>query len=127
MINVEGLRPFGGHTTRVSDAQTFSALGIEANTIKILARRFGDTILRYEAPLRSLRADLGLGDFKAFGPSPNLARTPMGTAKESKAFVARLKTLERNMNKFEAEVQSQAQDVVAMAIAYDRADRRIYI
>ena len=51
----------------------------------------------------------------------------MGTAKESKAFVARLKTLERNMNKFEAEVQSQAQDVVAMAIAYDRADRRIYI
>ena len=62
LTSVDGLRLFGGHTPRVIGAQTFAAMGIEVNKIRILARHSGDTILRYvvEAPLRSLRADLGL-------------------------------------------------------------------
>lgn len=57
-----GLRLFGGHTPRVTGAQAFAAMGVEVNKNRILARRSGDTILRYvaDAPLRSLRADLGL-------------------------------------------------------------------
>ena len=60
--NAEGLRLFGGHTPRVTGAQAFAALGIEVNKIRILARHSGDTILRYvsDAPLKSLRSDLGL-------------------------------------------------------------------
>jgi hypothetical protein len=40
----------------------FAALGIDVNKIRILARHSGETIMRYvaDAPLRSLRSDLGL-------------------------------------------------------------------
>ena len=52
LTSIEGLRLLGGHTPRVTGAQTFAALGIEVNKIRILARRSGDPILRYvaEAP-----------------------------------------------------------------------------
>ena len=58
----EGLRLFGGHSARVTGAQLFAALGIDVNKIRILARHSGETIMRYvqDAPLKSLRADLGL-------------------------------------------------------------------
>ena len=40
----------------------FAAIGIDVNKIRILARHSGETIMRYvqDAPLRSLRSDLGL-------------------------------------------------------------------
>lgn len=58
----DGLRLYGGHTVRVTGAQSLAAHGIEIAKIRILARHSGDTILRYvaEAPLKTLRADLGL-------------------------------------------------------------------
>ena len=58
----EGIRLFGGHSARVTGSQLFAALGIDVNKIRILARHSGETILRYvqDAPLRSLRSDLGL-------------------------------------------------------------------
>ena len=57
-----GTRRFGGHTPRVTGARVLVAGGMEVNKVRIIARRSGDTILRYvsEAPLKSLRADLGL-------------------------------------------------------------------
>jgi hypothetical protein len=58
----DGMRLYGGHTVRVTGAQTLAAHGIEVAKIRILARHSGDTILRYvsEAPLKTLRSDLGL-------------------------------------------------------------------
>lgn len=58
----EGLRLYGGHSARVTGAQALAAAGISVEKIRILARHSGDTVLRYvaEAPLRTLRADLGL-------------------------------------------------------------------
>ena len=52
------------HTARVTGAQTFAALGIEINKVRLMARHSGETLLRYvaDAPLRSLRTDLGLHD-----------------------------------------------------------------
>ena len=62
LISPDGLRLFGGHTARVTAAQTFAVAGLEVNKIRILARHSGDTILRYvaDASLHTLRADLGL-------------------------------------------------------------------
>ena len=60
----EGIRLFGGHSARVTGAQIFAtaAIGIDVDKIRILARHSGETIMRYvqDAPLRSLRSDLGL-------------------------------------------------------------------
>ena len=57
-----GTRRFGGHTPRVTGARVLAAAGMEVNKVRIIARHSGDTILRYvsDAPLESLRADLGL-------------------------------------------------------------------
>ena len=68
--DASGLRLFGGHTSRVTGAQVLAAAGIEINKIRILARHSGEAILRYvaEAPLRSLRADLGLVGHPGDGP-----------------------------------------------------------
>ena len=57
-----GLRRFGGHTPRVGGSRFYVALGLETNKIRIMARRPGDTTLRYiqEAPLKSIRSDLGI-------------------------------------------------------------------
>jgi len=62
LVSAAGLRLFGGHTPRVTGAQLYAALGLEINKIRLLARHSGETIMRYvaEAPLRSLRTDLGL-------------------------------------------------------------------
>ena len=59
-----GTRRFGGHTPRVTGARVLAAAGMEVNKVRIIARHSGDTILRYvaEAPLESLRADLGLSN-----------------------------------------------------------------
>ena len=62
ITNTAGLRLFGGHTLRVTGAQALAAHGIEVAKIKILARHSSDAIYRYvaEAPLTTLRSDLGL-------------------------------------------------------------------
>jgi hypothetical protein len=62
VLSAEGLRLYGGHSARVTGAQVLAAHGIEVNKIRILARHSGDAILRYvsDAPLTTLRADLGL-------------------------------------------------------------------
>ena len=64
-------RHFGGHTPRVTGAQVLTALGVEVNKARILARRSGDAILRYvaDAPLKPLRPDLGLGSSSASSSS----------------------------------------------------------
>ena len=58
----EGQRKFGGHSARVTGAQSLAVCGIQVDKIRILARHSGDAILRYvkDAPLKSLQADLGL-------------------------------------------------------------------
>jgi hypothetical protein len=60
----EGTRAYGGHSLRVTGAQALAAHGIEITKIRILARHSGEAILRYvaEAPLTTLRSDLGLVD-----------------------------------------------------------------
>ena len=49
-----GVRAFGGHTARVTGAQTFAAIGLEVNKVRLMARHSGETIMRYvaDAPLR---------------------------------------------------------------------------
>ena len=79
LISDTGLRLFGGHTPRVAGAQLFAAMGIEINKIRLLAHHSGDAIHRYvqEAPLRSLRADLGLpsaGMSSSFVPAAHRCR-----------------------------------------------------
>jgi hypothetical protein len=58
-----GARLLGGHSARVTGAQVLASHGVEVNKLRILARHSGDTILRYvgEAPLASIRLDLGVG------------------------------------------------------------------
>ena len=67
LVNSAGLRVFGGHSMRVTGAQTLAAQGIEVSKIRILARHSGDAVLRYvaEAPLTTLRADLGISESSA--------------------------------------------------------------
>ena len=62
LLSEHGLRLFGGHTPRVTGARFYARAGLEVNKIRILARHAGDTILRYvrEAPLATIRADLGM-------------------------------------------------------------------
>ena len=78
-MSAAGLRLFGGHTARITGAQVLAAIGLEINKIRLLAIHSGDTILRYvsEAPLKSLKSDLGLGPpvaaptFSSLGSSSN--------------------------------------------------------
>jgi hypothetical protein len=60
LFSETGIRMFGGHTARVTGAQALAGVGVDINKIRILARRSGETILRYvaDAPLKSLRSDL---------------------------------------------------------------------
>ena len=71
LLSPQGLRLYGSHSMRVSGAQTLAAMGVEVAKIKILARHSSDAIYRYvaEAPLTTLRADLGLTAPAASTPS----------------------------------------------------------
>ena len=55
----EGELLIGGHTLRVTGAQTLAAKGINILTIKALARHSSDVILRYvaSAPIQSLTGE----------------------------------------------------------------------
>jgi hypothetical protein len=61
LLSEVGIRLFGGHSPRVTGAQLLAAAGVEISKVRILARHSGDAILRYvsDAPLKSLRAELG--------------------------------------------------------------------
>lgn len=122
LLGVSGIRLFGGHTARVTGAQALAALGVEINKIRILARHSGDTILRYvvDAPLKSLTADL-------FSLT---SRTSVGSSSVScttAPVLARLRKLESAMVLVRTEVQTQAQDVVALATGFARTDTRVFV
>ena len=129
-FNPDGMRRFGGHTPRVTGSQAYAVLGIEVNKIRILARHSGDVILRYvaDAPLRSLRADLGLSSAgrpasASLPSSSSKAATPQHSAKMTK----RIRALEASLEKLRKEMLTQAQDVVALATGFARTDQRIFI
>ena len=68
LTSPDGLRLFGGHTARVTGAQTFALAGLEVNKIRILARHSGDTILRY-TPCRPRHRSISLIEVSTFdGP-----------------------------------------------------------
>ncbi len=122
LLSTTGIRLFGGHSPRVTGAQLLAAAGVEISKVRILARHSGDAILRYvaDAPLRSLRSDLGV----------RCARLPPGTleaAGASSAIHARLRTLEAALAKMQTDVQAQASDVVALATGFARTDDRIFL
>ncbi len=97
--------------------------------MRIIARRSGDTILRYvsDAPLESLRADLGLDSLPGKATT-NLKYMACGEKQKLPAAVrARVQKLDDALKRLEGIVQTQAQDVVALATGYARTDNRIYV
>ena len=127
LVSPEGLRLFGGHTARVTGAQTFAVAGLEVNKIRILARHSGDTILRYvsDAPLRTLRADLGLT--ASATPSFTHSMGPGAKAAGITQLRTRIAALENKLNSLETSVQSQSQDMVGLAAGYLQQAHRVYI
>ena len=122
LLSDAGIRLFGGHSPRVTGAQVLAAAGIEINKVRILARHSGESILRYvaEAPLLSLRADLGA----------SISRASLGSsvsAIASTSFGVKLAGIQRALSKLQLDVQTQAQDVVALATGFARTDDRVYI
>ncbi len=122
LFSATGIRLFGGHSPRVTGAQALAAAGVEINKIRILARHSGETILRYvaDAPLKSLRADLGIITARSIaGPS---------AASSSPAVLqSRIRLIEAALVTLRSDVQSQAQDVVALATGFARTDDRVFI
>ena len=111
--SAEGLRLFGGHTIRVAGAQALTTMGVEVNKVRILARHSGDAILRYvaDAPVKSLRSDLGLCSASAASSSSSAVFGPQGQG-TSALVQARVRTLEAAMQRLEASMQTHAQDMV---------------
>ena len=127
LTSPDGLRLFGGHTARVTGAQTFALAGLEINKIRILARHSGDTILRYVAdvPLRTLRADLGIG------ASPS-SKSPLSLGPGAKAsgvtqLRSRLSDIERQMESLQNAIQCQSQDMIGIAAGYIQQTPRAYL
>ena len=123
-----GTRRFGGHTPRVTGARILVAGGMDLNTVRIMARHSGDTILRYvaEAPLKSLRADLGLSSIPG-AETPSMHFMAGDKHKLSAIVRARVQKLEDALTRLEGIVQAQAQDVVALATGFARTDNRVYV
>jgi hypothetical protein len=122
LVGDTGIRLFGGHSPRVTGAQVLAAAGIEINKVRILARHSGESILRYvaDAPLLSLRSDLGA----------SVSRASLGCAvasNTSSAIGLKVAKLEKAMHKLHGEVQTQAQDVIALATGFARTDSRVYL
>ena len=123
-----GVRRFGGHTPRVTGSRVLAARGMEVNKVRIIARHSGDTILRYvaDAPLKSLRADLGLSSIPRT-ETPSLHFMANDKYKLSAIVRARVQKLEDALTRLEGVVQSQVQDVVALASGFDRPDNMVYV
>ena len=107
----DGLRLFGGHSARVTGAQLFAALGIDVNKIRILARHSGETIMRYvqDAPLKSLRSDLGL---TPYGTVP--AKFATASSGSDPISQRRLHALTEAMGRLETLVNEQAEEIASM-------------
>jgi hypothetical protein len=122
LFSATGIRLFGGHSPRATGAQALAASGVEINKIRILARHSGETILRYvaEAPLKSLRADLGIIAARSIPGSS--AAAPSTTVLQS-----RIRHIESALVSLRSDVQSQAQDVVALATGFARTDDRVFV
>ena len=107
----------------------FAAMGIEVSKNRIVARHSGDTILRYvaDAPLRSLRADLGLGSPAASSSSQSVQFGTTGYNQTTAHLCARVRKLELAMNRMADIVQTQSQDIVGIAIGVARTDDRVFI
>ena len=138
LYSSEGMRLFGGHTPRVTGAQTLAARGVEVNKLRILARHSGDTIMRYvaDAPLRSLRSDLGLSSVGVSPrtPAAGLAApsTPVSfgipTSKSTDSLLAaRVRKVEALLSRLQDDMAVQAQDVVGIATGFARSDNRIFV
>ena len=123
----DGLRLFGGHTARVTGAQTFALAGLEVNKIRILARHSGDTILRYVAdvPLRTLRADLGIRNSSSSAAPLSLG--PGAKAAGVTQLRTRLTALEAQLAQLDQRVLSQSQDMVGLAAGYIQQAPRAYV
>jgi hypothetical protein len=122
LLSEVGIRLFGGHSPRVTGAQLLAAAGVEISKVRILARHSGDAILRYvaDAPLKSLRADLG----------NRCARVPVGPLSSPTAASAahgKIRRIEAALVSLQSEVHAQAQDVVALATGFARTDDRSYL
>ena len=117
-----GIRLFGGHSPRVTGAQALAAAGVEINKIRILARHSGETILRYvaEAPLKSLRSDLGIIAARSI-------RGPTAASSSTTGLQSRLRHIESALWSLRSDVQTQAQDVVALATGFARTDDRVFV
>lgn len=128
LVSEAGQRLFWGHTRRVTGAQTWAAMGIEINKIRILVRSSGDTILRYvaEAPLKSLSADLVLAP-SASSNSSSLPSGPCAPGSTSVAIRARVRMLDVSMLAMEAAMQAQSQDIVGIVAGFARPDDRVSI
>jgi hypothetical protein len=77
LVSAAGLRLFGGHSARVTGAQSLAALGIDIQKLRILARHSGDAILRYigESPLRSITSEVASSSAGPSRPSQLAAKT----------------------------------------------------
>lgn len=105
-----GLRVFGGQSARATGAQVLAAAGIEVNKVRILARDFGEAVLRYvaDAPLKSLRAGLGLGSL-ADGRLPDPSSSHLQPGGASAQMRAWIQKLEASLHLLEDIIQTQAQ------------------
>ena len=87
-----------------------AAVGIEVNSITIPSRHSSEAILRYvaDAPLKSLRADLGLESLSE-GRSPESSPSQSQSAVASAQMRARIQKLEASLHRLEDIAQTQAQ------------------
>jgi hypothetical protein len=122
LLSEIGMRLFGGHSPRVTGAQLLAAAGVEISKVRILARHSGDAILRYvaDAPLKSLRSDLGIRSTQSLVGA-------LASQTAASAVAVRLRKLEAALITLQADVHTQAQDVVALATGFARTDDRAYL
>jgi hypothetical protein len=123
----QGLRLFGGHTPRVTGAQLLGALGIDINKIRLLARHSGEAIMRYvaEAPLKSLRKDLGL--LEAASSSTSGSGGGWGSASSSAAARARFSTIEAHLLRMDARLDLQSSELLMVASSFAVPDDRAFV
>lgn len=126
LLDVHGARRFGGHSLRVTGAQLFAALGLAVEKIRILARHSGDTIFRYvsEAPLRTLRSDLGLPPLTG---QLRVDRNPQCETRELRQHRRHIRALEKRIDELQEQLHTTASDVVAVGTAFARTDERIFV
>ena len=98
--------------------------------IRLLPRHSGESIMRYvaDAPLKSLRADLGLPSSSSSSSSSSaaFAAAPASKAADGLA-AARLRKLEAAMVQLQSDVQGAARDMVGLAAGYLIPEPRVFV